>query len=59
MLGLIIQICSRILGFSVVAGYNPCKKDLAETQYRFMAKSADMLNSNIKLFWFSTGERRI
>jgi len=28
MLGLIIQICSRILGFSVVAGYNPCKRIL-------------------------------
>ena len=33
----------------------PMQKDLAETQYRFMAKNADMLNSNIKLFWISMG----
>jgi enterochelin esterase-like enzyme len=33
----------------------PMQKDLADTQYHFMAKNADMLNSNIKLFWISMG----
>jgi enterochelin esterase-like enzyme len=33
----------------------PMQKDLADTQYHFMSKNADMLNSNIKLFWISMG----
>jgi enterochelin esterase-like enzyme len=33
----------------------PMQKDLADAQYHFMAKNADWLNSNIKLFWISMG----